>query len=174
MSSTAVATVLGVARPAELAERLSGPPCLLLVDAVERSPGAVAEALNRLADMAPNLRVLATGRHPVGAPGERVYPVAPLVVPPADTEIDLDVVAAYPAAALFLERLRLVRREPLDAGEVGALVDARPPARRSAARDRASPPPVGASSTSPRSSTGTATGCSTWSARSRAGCRTRR
>ena len=120
---TAVATVLGVARPAELAERLSGPPCLLLVDAVERSPGAVAEALNRLADMAPNLRVLTTGRHPVGAPGERVYPVAPLVVPPADTEIDLDVVAAYPAAALFLERLRLVRREPLDAGEVGALVD---------------------------------------------------
>jgi predicted ATPase/DNA-binding XRE family transcriptional regulator len=120
---TAVATVLGVARPAELAERLSGPTSLLLVDAVERSPGAVAEALNRLADMAPSLRVLTTGRHPVGAPGERVFPVAPLVVPPADTEIDLDVVAAYPAAALFLERLRRVRREPLDAGEVGALVD---------------------------------------------------
>jgi predicted ATPase/transcriptional regulator with XRE-family HTH domain len=120
---TAVATVLGVARAAELAERLAGAPTLLLVDAVERSPGAVAEALNTLADAAPTLRVLATGRHPVGAPGERVFPVAPLVVPPADTPVDLDVVAGYPAAALFLDRLRLVRREPLDRSEVGALVD---------------------------------------------------
>jgi predicted ATPase/DNA-binding XRE family transcriptional regulator len=120
---TAVATVLGVARADELADRLAGVPTLLLIDAVERSPGAVAEALNRLADIAPSLRVLATGRHPIGAPGERVFPVAPLVVPPADAEIDLDVVAAYPAAALFLDRLRRVRREPLDAGEVGALVD---------------------------------------------------
>lgn len=120
---TAVAMVLRVARPADLADRLDGGPTLLLVDAVERSPGAVAEALHQLTDMAPALRVLATGRHPVGVPGERVFPVAPLDVPPADAPTELDVVARYPAAALFIDRLRLVRREPLDAGEVGALVD---------------------------------------------------
>ena len=37
-------------------------------------------------------------------------------MPPADAEIDLDVVAAYPAVALFLDRLRRVRREPLGRG----------------------------------------------------------
>ena len=39
---------------------------------------------NRLADIAPSLRVLTTGRHPSALPGERVWPVAPLDVPPAD------------------------------------------------------------------------------------------
>jgi predicted ATPase/transcriptional regulator with XRE-family HTH domain len=118
---TAAAMVLGVARPAELEERLAGAPTLLIVDAVERSPGAVAEALHRLVHAAPSLRVLATGRHPVGIAGERVWPVSPLEVPPA-AAASLAAVATYPAAALFLDRLARVRREPLDRGEVDALV----------------------------------------------------
>ena len=55
--------------------------------------------------------MLATGRHPIGLAGERVWPVAPLEVPPADAVRDLAAVAAYPAAALFLDRLRQVRRD---------------------------------------------------------------
>ena len=119
---TAAAMVLGVARPAGLEERLAGAPTLLIVDAIERSPGAVAEALHRLVGAAPSLRVLATGRHPIGIAGERVWPVSPLEVPPADAAASLAVVATYPAAALFLDRLTRVRREPLDRGEVDALV----------------------------------------------------
>ncbi|GAA1849609.1 ATP-binding protein [Asanoa iriomotensis] len=118
---TAAATVLGVARSDELAGRLSGAPSLLLVDAVERAPGAVAEALHRLVAVAPSLRILATGRHPVGLPGERVWPVVPLEVPPHD-DLDLSTVSKFPAVALFLDRLRRVRRDPLEPGEVGALV----------------------------------------------------
>ena len=118
---TATATVLGVARPDELTTRLAGAPSLLLVDAVERSPGAVAEALHRLTTIAPSLRILATGRHPVGLPGERVWPVVPLEVPPTD-DVDDEAVASYPAVALFLDRLRRVRRDPLEKNEVGALV----------------------------------------------------
>jgi predicted ATPase/transcriptional regulator with XRE-family HTH domain len=117
---TAAATVLGVARADELAGRLAGAPSLLLVDAVERAPGAVAEALHKLASVAPSLRILATGRHPIGLPGERVWPVVPLEVPPTD-DLDLSTVSRFPAVALFLDRLRRVRRDPLDPGEVRAL-----------------------------------------------------
>ncbi|MFC0532868.1 ATP-binding protein [Phytohabitans kaempferiae] len=119
---TAIATVFGVGRAADLSGRLAGASALLVVDAVERAPDAVAVALTWLAGAAPTLRVLATGRHPIGVPGERVWPVAPLEVPPAGVEADLDTASAYPAVALFLARLRQVRREPLEPDEVGALI----------------------------------------------------
>jgi predicted ATPase/transcriptional regulator with XRE-family HTH domain len=119
----AVAAVFGVARSPDLVARFAEHPALLLVDAVERAAGSVAEALRWLAGAAPALRVLAAGRHPIGLPGERVWPVAPLEVPPADTQADLATVSAYPAAALFLDRLRHVRREPPGGAEVGALVN---------------------------------------------------
>jgi predicted ATPase len=71
---------------------------------------------------APTLRVLATGRHPVGLVGERVWPVAPLEVPPADAPAELAVVAHYPAVELFLARLRQVRRESPQPDELAALL----------------------------------------------------
>jgi predicted ATPase/transcriptional regulator with XRE-family HTH domain len=119
---SAVATVFGVGRAPDLARRLADAPALLLVDAVERSPGAVAEALHQLTVTAPTLRILATGRHPVGLPRERVWPVAPLELPPADAPVELSAVSRFPAVALFLARLRQVRREPPRPDEVGALV----------------------------------------------------
>ncbi|MGI5146419.1 ATP-binding protein [Plantactinospora sp. CA-294935] len=118
-----VATVFGVGRASDLAGRFSDAPSLLLVDAVERAPGAAAEALDRLAEIAPTLRVLTTGRHPVGLSGERVRPVTPLEVPPADVPTDLAVVADYPAVALLLARLRQIGREPPQPDEVVALVE---------------------------------------------------
>ncbi|MFY1688980.1 ATP-binding protein [Plantactinospora sp. WMMB782] len=118
-----VATVFGVGRASDLAGRLSDAPSLLLVDAVERAPGAAAEALARLAEIAPTLRVLTTGRHPVGLAGERVRPVTPLEVPPADAPADLAVAADYPAVALLLARLRQIGREPPHPDEVAALVE---------------------------------------------------
>jgi predicted ATPase/transcriptional regulator with XRE-family HTH domain len=118
----AVASVYGVGRAADLATRFFDGPALLLVDAVERAPEPTADALRWLAGAAPALRVLATGRHPVGLSGERVWPVTPLEEPPADVPADLDAVAEYPAAALFLARLRQVRREPMGPGEAAALV----------------------------------------------------
>ncbi|MEW1584002.1 helix-turn-helix domain-containing protein [Micromonospora vinacea] len=112
-------SVLGVARLSELVALLAGRPTLLVVDAVERAPGPVAATVHRLIGALPSLRVLVTGRHPVGLPGERVWPVAPLDVPPPEAEhTGLD---SWPAVALFTARLAQVRREPPTSAELPAL-----------------------------------------------------
>ncbi|MEU1588510.1 helix-turn-helix domain-containing protein [Micromonospora sp. NPDC005710] len=112
-------SVLGVARLSELVALLAGRPTLLVMDAVERAPGPVAATVHKLIGALPSLRVLVTGRHPVGLPGERVWPVAPLDVPPPEAEHSgLD---SWPAVALFTARLAQVRREPPTAAELPAL-----------------------------------------------------
>jgi predicted ATPase len=119
---SAVAAVFGAARLPDLAVRLAARPALLLIDAVERAPDPVAEALDRLAGAVPTLRMLVTGRHPVGVSDERVRPVAPLEVPPPELDpAEPDVLAGYPAVALFTARLARVRREPPDPAELPAL-----------------------------------------------------
>jgi predicted ATPase len=95
-------------------------PTLLLVDAVERAPDAVAEALSQLLARVPALRFIATGRHPVGLPAERIWPVAPLVAPPVEAGSALAEIETYPAVALFLDRLARVRRTPLEPDEAAS------------------------------------------------------
>ncbi|WFE58852.1 helix-turn-helix domain-containing protein [Micromonospora sp. WMMD712] len=119
---SAAAAAFGAARASDLAVQLAARPALLLIDAVERAPDPVAGALHRLAGAVPTLRVLVTGRHPVGVPGERVWPVPPLDVPPPELDpAGPDVLAGYPAVALFTARLARVRREPPDPDELPAL-----------------------------------------------------
>ncbi len=113
-----VAAVFGVGRPDDLAPRFADRSALLLIDAVDRASEAVAEALSRLLRQHPTLRFLATGRHPVGLPSERVWPVAPLVAPPEGAGPGLADVAGYPAVALFLDRLAQVRGGPVEPDEV--------------------------------------------------------
>ncbi len=114
--------VFGVARLPELAAHLAGRPALLIMDAVERAPDPVAETVRRLAAGVPSLRVLVTGRHPVGLRGERVRPVAPLdVPPPRDDHAGPSVLANYPAVALFAARLAQVRPDPPAPAELPAL-----------------------------------------------------
>ncbi|MGR6316422.1 helix-turn-helix domain-containing protein [Micromonospora soli] len=114
--------VFGVSRLADLPGRFAGRRALLLVDAVERAPGPVAEALRTLLAAAPTLRVLVSGRRPVGFPGELVRPVAPLdVPPPGATPTDPAALARWPAATLFTARLAQVRREPPAPAELPAL-----------------------------------------------------
>ncbi|MFI6782374.1 ATP-binding protein [Micromonospora sp. NPDC050276] len=112
-------SVLGAARLSELVALLAGRPALLVMDAVERAPGPVAATLHRLIGALPSLRVLVTGRHPVGLPAERVWPVAPLDVPPLDAEHSG--LESWPAVALFTARLAQVRREPPTPAELPAL-----------------------------------------------------
>ncbi|MGW1446935.1 ATP-binding protein, partial [Micromonospora sp. NPDC002411] len=114
--------VLGAARPTELVAQLAGRPVLLVMDAVERAPGPVAATVHRLTAALPSLRVLVTGRHPVGLPGERVWPVAPLDVPPSDVaHTGLATLETWPAVALFTARLAQVRRETPTPDELPAL-----------------------------------------------------
>ncbi|MER7460482.1 helix-turn-helix domain-containing protein [Micromonospora sp. NPDC126480] len=114
--------VFGVARLPDLAAHLAGRPALLIMDAVERAPDPVAETVSRLAAGVPSLRVLVTGRHPVGLRGERVRPVAPLDVPPPGSDhAGPAVLTGYPAVALFAARLAQVRHDPPTPAELPAL-----------------------------------------------------
>ncbi len=119
----AVATVFGVARAADLPRRCGREPTLLLVDGADRSPDATAAAVRWLRAYAPMLRILVTSRHPVDVPGAVDWPLAPLEVPPSDAAADLDTVSAYPAAALFLQRLRQVRADPVRPHEAPILAE---------------------------------------------------
>lgn len=119
-----VASVFDVGRASDLPTRLAGRPALLLVDAVERAPEPAGATLRWLQRNTPNLRLIVTGRRPTGITGEYVWPVTPLECPPPGVA-DLEQIAEYPAAELFLERLRAVGNgdvQPADGAAVGELV----------------------------------------------------
>jgi predicted ATPase/DNA-binding winged helix-turn-helix (wHTH) protein len=73
---------------------------LLIVDNCEHLVAAVAEAIHALLLQVPGLSVLATSQETLHLPGEQVYRLAPLAVPPPDAEA----VAEFGAVALFAAR----------------------------------------------------------------------
>jgi predicted ATPase/transcriptional regulator with XRE-family HTH domain len=85
-------------RPAEL---------LLVLDNCEHLPGACAALAADLLGACPGLRVLATSREPLGVPGEAVFPLPPLAVPPEGA--DAQALASAAAVRLFLARSALAR-----------------------------------------------------------------
>jgi predicted ATPase len=117
----AAASVFGVARAADLSARCAGQPTLLMVDGADRAPAACGTAFTWLRRHAPRLRLLVTSRQPVDLPGVVASPVSPLEVPPPGSASDLAELSAYPAVSLFLERLRQVRRHPVEPAEVPVL-----------------------------------------------------
>jgi predicted ATPase len=79
---------------------------LLVVDNCEHLVDACAEALNTLLRAAPELRVLATSRQPLGIAGEHIW-----TVPPLSTSADAGPPGSGgepPALALFAQRARTV------------------------------------------------------------------
>ena len=62
--------------------RLRSAELLLVLDNCEHLLGACADLAVALLGSCPGLRVLATSREPLGVPGEAVYPLPPLAVPP--------------------------------------------------------------------------------------------
>ncbi|MET7393114.1 tetratricopeptide repeat protein [Dactylosporangium sp. NPDC005572] len=119
----AVAAVFGVARAEELVERYASRPALLVVDGVDRSPRAAVDALNWLRSRVPSVRILATTRQPLAGalPGVVDWRVEPLALPPPG--LSPPALRRVPAVALFLDRLRQVRREPVADGELGAVAE---------------------------------------------------
>jgi predicted ATPase/DNA-binding XRE family transcriptional regulator len=117
-----VASVFDVPRPEQLPARLVRRQALLLLDAVERAAEPAAAALRWLQRNTPYLRVIVTGRHPTGLAGEYIWPVAPLETPPPET-VDIEEASRYPAAALFLARLRDVRQGEIGPEETGVLAE---------------------------------------------------
>jgi predicted ATPase/DNA-binding SARP family transcriptional activator len=95
-----------------LVARVHSAEVFVLLDNCEHVREACAELAHRLLSAAPRLRVLATSRELLGAPGELDYPVPPLRLARADA--DPDGLRASEAVQLFLARARAARPQLTD------------------------------------------------------------
>jgi predicted ATPase len=85
-----------------LAEAISGKDLLLILDNCEHLIGTAATVADELLRSAPGLRLLATSREPLGIAGERLFPVEPLALPPAD--VGAGTAPTFPAMRLLMDR----------------------------------------------------------------------
>ncbi|MHC4947180.1 MAG: protein kinase domain-containing protein [Planctomycetota bacterium] len=108
----AVASALGVKdRPGAttleaLCGHLASGTVLIVLDNCEHVLDAASELAGALLQAAPRLRIVATSRETLRAPGEHLWPVPGLVLPVGDDPGD---VAAAEAVELFVDRARSVR-----------------------------------------------------------------
>lgn len=79
---------------------------LLVLDNCEHVVHAAAKAVGRLLAGCPELRVLATGREPLGIAGEHVFRLPTLCVPPDRPDLTASELMEYPAAEFFVNRAR--------------------------------------------------------------------
>src|SRR6516225_68670 len=77
---------------------------LLVVDNCEHLLGAAAQVVAEVMRAAPGVRVIATSREPLSAPGEHVIPVTPLELPPQRPGEPLARLRQNEAILLFTER----------------------------------------------------------------------
>ena len=108
-----IARILGLSEgaqpPEELLEGyLHDRQTLLLLDNLEQVLEA-APILERLLSNAPNLKILATSRIPLGLYGEYEFPVPPLSLPDPDALPPLEHLTEYEAVRLFVERATAAR-----------------------------------------------------------------
>jgi predicted ATPase len=87
---------------ARLRDAVAGREMLLILDNCEHLIAAAARVADEMLRAAPGLRLLTTSREPLGIPGEQVWPVEPLALPPAGAEAE--VAAGFPAVRLLLDR----------------------------------------------------------------------
>jgi predicted ATPase/DNA-binding SARP family transcriptional activator len=113
--AAAVAAVLDVPfdpaagdRLGQLAAALRDRQLLLVLDNCEHVVDAAAAVADRLLREAPRMRVLATGREPLGLFGEQLWPVAPLELP----EPGADAETAGRSSAVRLFAARAAAAEP--------------------------------------------------------------
>jgi predicted ATPase/DNA-binding CsgD family transcriptional regulator len=91
-----------------ITERVSGSPSLLILDNFEH----LVEAAPLLVDLlaaCPSLTSLVTSRVLLRLTGEHAFPVPPLALPPATTDVTVENIARSPAVQLFVARARAVR-----------------------------------------------------------------
>lgn len=79
---------------------------LLVLDNCEHVIAAAAPLAAEIFQAAPQVHILATSREALRVEGEQVYRLAPLGVPPDDSELTAAVARTYPALELFLERAK--------------------------------------------------------------------
>jgi predicted ATPase len=85
-----------------------GAPILLLLDNFEHLIQATP-MVARLLAIGPNLKILVTSRAALHVYGEHEFPVPPLALPDAEAMPPIEVLAQYPAVALFVARAVAVK-----------------------------------------------------------------
>ncbi len=96
---------------------------LVVVDNVEQLMAA-APLTERILEMAPGLKVLATSREPLRIRGERAVSLGPLAVPEPDAALDPTTLGAVSAVAFFVECGREAQPDfALTAANVGAVAE---------------------------------------------------
>ncbi|MDE2482763.1 MAG: diguanylate cyclase [bacterium] len=111
---SSIATLVGASVPSgddavrALADELAERSLLLVLDNCEHVLEALAPIVTTLLRAGRGLRVLATSREPLGIPGEVLYELPLLGVPPSDA-LALAEIANYDAVRLFVDRARAVR-----------------------------------------------------------------
>jgi non-specific serine/threonine protein kinase len=92
-----------------LREALRTKRLLLLLDNCEHVLDACARLTDQLLRSCPELRILTTSREALGIPGEVIWRVPPLPLPPLEGSLTSEGIAAFDATRLFVERARAVR-----------------------------------------------------------------
>jgi predicted ATPase/DNA-binding SARP family transcriptional activator len=86
-----------------IADRLAAGRVLLVLDNCEHLLEACAQLVEALLSRCADLTVMATAREPLGLPGEAIFAVPPMTVPPSD-DSSPQAVLASDAGALFCDR----------------------------------------------------------------------
>jgi predicted ATPase/DNA-binding CsgD family transcriptional regulator len=89
---------------AVLSEYLAEKRLLLVLDNCEHLLDACAVLADALLEAAPDLRILATSREPLGLACEQTLVVAPLAVPDPDSDLSIEALEGYDAVSLFVTR----------------------------------------------------------------------
>ena len=115
-----------------IADRVRDGEALLIVDNCEHVVGAAAGLAAALMAACPALRILATSQTRLGVPGEAIWPVPPLGVPPS-AERDPAAVAGAESVRLLCDRAALARprfsltaQNAADIGEICRRLDGIP------------------------------------------------
>ena len=107
-----VAAALGISEASDgdfqqtLLHHLRPRQALLILDNCEHIVEACARLANLLLRNCPGLRVLATSREALGVPGEKLYPVRSLSMPPPERLPPTATLTDFEAIRLFVERAR--------------------------------------------------------------------
>jgi non-specific serine/threonine protein kinase len=82
---------------------------LLVLDNCEHLIAACAAVAAAILQRCPGVKILATSREQLGVPGEHLYAVPPMAMPPPDATLPLERLAGFEAITLFVARARAQR-----------------------------------------------------------------
>ncbi|HEY7043248.1 MAG TPA: LuxR C-terminal-related transcriptional regulator [Nocardioidaceae bacterium] len=101
--------VPGVTPAQQLAGELAEGPALIVLDNCEHLLDGCGRFVMSMLAALPSVSILATSREPVGVPGEVIWPVPSLGVPPTERSLDVPSLSQYDAVRLFVDRAHRAR-----------------------------------------------------------------